>query len=164
MVTTFIKNWSATLAKEARRANRIRQEERSENPPAFGDIDDFAECQELNHLFYKVIKEIQKGETPDRSDLRTCVLWLAGTLMLVNHQRPGAVVNMTLSELRYAVGRKDVKGRDTYITVAVDRHKTGTTGRDRLVARNHLADRLCSYVEHIRPKLLPSEWAFTNLD
>ncbi len=85
-----------------RRVNRIRQEERSENPPAFGDIDDFAECQELPRLFYRTIKEIRKGEAPDKSDLHTCVLWLAGTLMLVNHQRPGAVVNMMLSELRYA--------------------------------------------------------------
>ncbi len=47
VVTRYIKNWSSTLTKEARRINRIRQEERSENPPAFGDIDSFAECREL---------------------------------------------------------------------------------------------------------------------
>ncbi len=74
--------------------------------------------------------------------MRTCVLWLAGTLMLVNHQRPGAVINMTLPELKRALERKEVKGRDTYVTVAVEKHKTGTTGRTRLVARNRLADRL----------------------
>ncbi len=56
--------------------------------------------------------------------------------MLVNHQRPRAVVKMLLSEVRKPVGRKELKGRDTYITVTVERHKTGTMGRARLVARN----------------------------
>ncbi len=142
VVTRHIKNWSSTLAKEGRGINRIRQEERSENPPAFGDIDSFAECRELTVLFNRTVTDVQKGESPDKSDVRTCVLWLAGTLMLVNHQRPGAVINMMLPELKRALERKEVKGRDTYVTVAVEQHKTGTTGRARLVARNRLPDRL----------------------
>ncbi len=162
VVTSHIKNWSSTLAKEGRRIGRIRQEERSENPPAFGDIDSFAECMELTVLFNQTVRDVQKGEKPDKSDLRTCVLWLAGTLMLVNHQRPGAVVNMTLPELKGALDRKQVQGRDTYVTVAVEHHKTGSTGRARLVARNRLADRLSRYVNHIRPQLPPSQWAFPN--
>ena len=93
----------------------------------------------LAAIFAKTLEACKgDGEVSD-TDLRTCVLWLAGSLRLSNHQRPGAVAGMVLSEESTAAERKDC-----------------------FIDKNKLAKRLKQYMAHIRPCLPPRQLAFPN--
>ena len=94
--------------------------------------------------------------------LRVVVVWLAGALMLSNHQRPGAIANATMAEYRAA--KTTTVGRATYKTFPVANHKTGTTGRAKLTASSVLCKFLDNFVNHLRPLLPDSPLLFPNRD
>ena len=84
-------------------------------------------------------------------DVRTIVLWLAGCLLYTNEQRPGAIANLTIDQ--YKKGKISVEGRSSYFTIAVSKHKTGTTGSARITANSTVHRLLQDYVQHLRPLL-----------
>ena len=97
------------------------------------------------------VVKLRKGKTITQGDLRRIMLWLAGSLLHSNAQRPGAVTNTTLEE--YEAATVSSVGRETYKTFLVANHKTGTTGRAKLMADRNLITHLDTFVTHIRPAL-----------
>ena len=100
----FMKNWGAVYGKEARRVNREHLEDRSEKPVNFEGTTLFISFPEMRRLARSLISNAQASKPVKNSEIRSTIIWLAGALMLSNHQRPGAVVNVTINEYR---GAKD---------------------------------------------------------
>ncbi len=103
--------WRSTLSKQARQLNRERLQDLSEWPTTFGDTEEFAGCDELQSMFMEAIKLAKHNTCPHKRTVRNCEVWLAGTLMLQNHQRSGAMTNMTRTELQWGVENLEVKDR-----------------------------------------------------
>ena len=159
---TFLKNWGSVYGKEARRLNRERLEDLSETPVNFEGATLFISCPEMRSLSRSVINKAKASQPLKGSDTRSVVIWLAGALMLANHQRPGAVVNATLDEYKQA--KLTTIGRCTYKTFYSRSHKTATTGRAKLTASKDLSSILEEYVAHLRPKLAEGPLLFPNKD
>ena len=77
----------------------------------------------LAGIFSKTLGACKCNGWVEEADLRTCVLWLAGSLLLSNHQTPGAVAGMQMCEVSTATEEKE--GRDTYLVISVYQHKKG---------------------------------------
>ena len=149
---TLLTNWLSTLAKEARVAKRTHLEDMSDNPsPSFSVIDRFTTSEMMVQNLQSAVVKLRKGKTVTQADLRRIMLWLAGSLLHSNAQRPGAVTNATLEE--YEAATVSSVGRETYKTFLVSNHKTGTTGRAKLTADRNLITHLDTFVTHIRPAL-----------
>ncbi len=152
-VLELIGNWSSAIGKEARKANTARLEEKSEQPTAFGAVEQFLSCKALHTLFTTLVHEVKRGNPVALKDIRVVTIWLAGSLLLTNHQRPGAVSKAQLAE--YMRGSTTTHGRITYKTFKVQEHKTGTTGSAKMTTGKVLTALIDGYVQHLRP-LLPS--------
>ena len=159
-VKGILKNWRIVYSRDAKRENRERLEDLSEAPPSLECVNEFIQCQDLHSLAKNIFSLAKGNKDVKGQDIRTVILWLAGSLLLTNHQRPGAIVNAKIEEYMAA---KEVKvGRDTYKTFYVKQHKTGTTGRAKITANKQLSALLDSYVEVIRPLLGDSSLLFPN--
>ena len=66
-------------------------------------------------------QKIDSKEMISQADLRKITIWLAGSLLHCNAQRPGAVTNTTLSE--YQAATLSSIGHETYKTILVVSHK-----------------------------------------
>ena len=86
-----------------------------------------------------------------KGQFRKIVIWLAGSLMHMNAQRPGAVADATVEEYRAAT--TTTQGRESYKTFYVSQHKTQTTGRAKLSAPANLYKLIDKYVDWVRPIL-----------
>ena len=159
-VKSVLKNWRSVLGREVRQANQERLEDMSENPVGFEDSQAFLSCPELRSLTLDIIAQAKRKQPVKGPDLRSAVLWLAGSLLLANHQRPGAVVNATTDE--YTSAKITTFGRDQYKTFYVRQHKTGTTGRAKITANKNLFTMLDEYMTHLRPLLGESVLLFPN--
>ena len=159
-IDKLIKNWAAVLGKEARRVNRERLEDLSEQPVSFGDVDQLVGCKELAQLFCKLVEEAKRGKPLDPHSLHTVTIWLAGCLLLTNTHRPGAICNIKMEEVRKA--KSSTEGRTPFTQIRVYRHNTGTTGSAHLTAYGVLHHRLQQFVEHLRPLLAESPLLFPN--
>ena len=106
----LIANWSATLGKQAREAKRTMLEDMPTAPMT--DIDAFAGSATMRAILDNTVASIKRKETVNSSNTCKIVLWLAGSLMHMNAQRPGAVVNATVGEYRVAVTHTE--GRKSY--------------------------------------------------
>ena len=157
-VESLVKNWSAVFAKTARQANREKLEDKSEQPIDFGDVDRLVRSEELHQLQKRLITAAKNGQQLVPQDLHTVEVWLAGCLLLTNHQRPGAITNMCCDEFERAMSTKD----PTSATIRVRNHKTATTGRAMVTARGVLLQSLTEYVQHLRPLLPDSPLLFPN--
>ena len=102
----------------------------------------------------------QAGSSSHSTGPRTVTVWLAGCLLLTNHQRPGAIANMTLEDYNRAATATE--GRDAYTTICVSKHKTGTTGRAKVTVGGPLSKLLAQYVQHLRPMHAESMLLFPN--
>lgn len=153
---TLMSNWMSAIGKEAKRLKRVNLEDMS--TASMSDIERFAKCEKMTSLLKETVQKIEKGKEVDQVDLRQIMLWLAGSLMHSNAQRPGAVTNATLEEFK--AGTKSTIGREEYKTFLVEKHKTSTTGRAKLTANRHLSRNLDLFVNHVRPALEGSESIF----
>ena len=88
-------------------------------------------------------------------------MWVGGVLLVSNHQRPGAITNMTCQELSQA--REMKEGRDRFLVISVRKHKTGTTGRARIVVKNSQIEMVKQYAAHIRPRLAKGDRLFPKM-
>lgn len=59
-IFTLIKNWSASLNKQAKKKNSEQLEDLSENPPGFEDTDEFVESPALSRIFDKAVSAAKK--------------------------------------------------------------------------------------------------------
>ena len=147
----LISNWLSNLGKEAKRVKRIRLEDLSDRGVAkIGSIERFAQSEAMRQLLTKTIENIKRDDVR-QTELRKIEIWLAGSLLHSNAQRPGAVINATLAEYKSATTSN--VGRDTYTTFYVENHKTSVTGRARLTLDQHLARSMNLYMTQIRPHL-----------
>lgn len=101
-IFTLIKNWSASLNKQAKKKNRERLEDLSENPPGFEDTEEFVESPALSRIFDKAVSATKKGQAVPQLTLTQVTHYLAGALLLTNHQRPSAITSMTIKEYKKA--------------------------------------------------------------
>ena len=150
---TVINNWIKRVGKEMRKHRRNRLEDMSEagREQSMGDIHHFATSDEMQLELQRVIEKIQRGQNVQQPDLRRIMVWLAGSLLHTNSQRPGAIVNATLTE--YERATLSTVDRKAYKTFLVANHKTGTTGRAKVSASRQLATNLDKFVTNVRPKL-----------
>ena len=121
------------------------------SPSSMADIDKFASSEKMVCLLNKIVQNIKGNKKVSNLDVRQVMIWLAGSLLHTNAQRPGSVTNATLQEFQAAI--TNTEGRQSYKTLWVANHKTGTTGRAKLSAPMYLSKRLDLYVNHIRPTL-----------
>ena len=156
----LIRNWASVLGKAARQANRERLEELSEQPVSFGDIDELVRCQALHQKLHESVDLVKKGKPVGGHDIGNLTVWVAGCLLLTNCNRPGAIANMTVEEYRKAI--TTTVGRVTTISIAVSKHKTGTTGLARIKAFGLLRQILLEYSQHIHPLHVSSPLLFPN--
>lgn len=156
----LMKAWCSSIGKEARKQNRNKLEEKSEEPVDFGDIDSFVKCHALHQLASKLARDARDGLQVNRKDLRSVTVWLAGCIMHTNHQRPGAVCNATIGE--YSRATEIEKGRTTYLTFRVQNHKTATTGSAKISVPGILTRVLKLYVTYLRPLLPESDLLFPS--
>ena len=147
----FIANWSATLRKQAREVKRTMLEDMPAAPMT--DID--ASCATMRGILDNTVETIKRKEKVNSTNTHKIVLWLAGSLMYMNAQRPGAVFNATVREYRAAVSHTD--GWESYKTFYVSKHKTRTTGRAKLSAPSVLYKAIDLYVNCVRPTLEGSD-------
>ena len=161
----LICNWMSTLGKEARRAKRVHLEDMADKGAAsMTAIEEFCRSQEMCKALSSAVEKAKKGESVPPAELRRIIIWLAGSLLHCNAQRPGAITNATLSE--YKAATVYTIGRETYCTFMVANHKTATTGRAKITADKHLSGLLAKYVQHIHPHFEGSSSAilFPNRD
>ena len=138
--------------KKARADKRASLEEMSECPSLWlQNISSFVRNEQMVTLLNRTIQRVSKGETVPAATSRCIMIWLAGALLHFNAQRRGAVANATLKE--YDAATISTHGRETYKSIMVSCHKTGTTGRAKLTADSHLSRHLDIYVQKIRPTL-----------
>ena len=154
---TLVSNWLSTLGKEARRVNRVHLQEMSDRSSSvsMSEIERFARSEVMMRLMQMTVKTINSNKIVIQADLRKIMLWLAGSLLHCNAQRPGAVTNITLSE--YQAATLSSIGRETYKANLVSNHKTATTSRAKLTADRSLTKQLDLFVAIIRPALEGSE-------
>ena len=93
----------------------------------------------------------------EQSKLHDVELWLAGSILHTNSQRPGAIANISLTECK-----KATVGSTTKASIRVSKHKTNTTGSARLTVKGALLERLTEYLQHIRPLLPEGPLLFPN--
>ena len=149
------------LGKEVRRHNRISLEEASENPAGLDVVDNFINLLEMKQLVQRWFVKVKEKEAVQNTDLRSTEIWLAGCLLLTNHQRPGAVANVTVAE--WAASKASVVGQE-YRTFYVTNHKTATTGRAKKTVTKEIGGLLDKYVSLLRPLLSQSPLLFSNRD
>ena len=138
---------------------RQKLEEAEVDTEGFRSIEELVVEPQLCSFFSRTVADIKRGDTVSSEDLTKLSTWIAGCLMHTNHQRPGAVVNMKLTELQKALqdGTKD------RLVVVVQDHKTATTGSARVVTKGILAERVATYASVIRPAMqADSGLAFPN--
>ena len=124
----LIANWLATLGKEARRVKRIHLEDISDKADTqMSEIERFSTNEAMTTSLYNAVEKAKKGKKIPQVDIRQIMIWLAGSLLHLNAQRPGAITNTTLEEYRAAT--VSTIGRESYTTILVANHKTATTGR-----------------------------------
>ena len=147
----LISNWISTLGKEARRAKRVHLEDMADKGPAsMTAIDEFCSSPEMRRALSSAVEKSKNGERISPAELRKITIWLAGSLLHSNAQRPGAITNATLSE--YKAATVFTMGRKTYSSFMVANHKTATTGRAKITADQLLSGLLQKYVKHLRPQ------------
>lgn len=145
-----IGQWARALGQAVRKKQIVHMEELADVMVDFKGCKAFIEDQR----FVREYRNIEGGKQPkiDPWDLE---IWLAARLLHSNHQRPGAIVNMKLSEVKGAV-RKTVEGTD-YILIRVREHKTGATGCAPITLKGSTIAIFQTYIERIRPEVLSQE-------
>ena len=128
----------------------------SEHPSLWlQNISIFAQNEQMVTLLNRTFQRKSKGEGVPAATSHWIMIWLAGVLMHCNAQHPGAVANATLQE--YEAATTFTHGRETYKTIMVSCHMTGTTGCAKLTADSHLSRQLDLYVHKLWPTLKGSE-------
>lgn len=124
---TLICNRLSTLGKEARRVKRVHLEEMSDRSSSvsMSEIEHLARSKEMTRSMQTAVHNINSKKIVIQTDLRTIMIWLAGSLLHCNAQRPGVVTNIRLSE--YQAATLSSIGHETYKTILVSNHKTATT-------------------------------------
>ena len=90
------------------------------------------------------------GKRPSRTDSVFVTRYLFAVLIYRNAQRPGAVVNMTLSELKR--GRQLQRDKGGQLEVKVFKHKTAQAGPAYITVPDNIAPILAKYVKYVRPE------------
>ena len=108
----ILKNWISVLGREANKRSRIALEEASENPGGLDVVRKFTTLVEMRKLVESLAAKAEKEEAVASTDLRSVEIWLAGCLLMMNHQRPGAINHATAAE--WAASKTTVVGRKTY--------------------------------------------------
>ena len=104
----LIANWLATLGKEARRVKRIHLEDISDKADTrMSEIERFSMNKAMATSLYNAVEKAKKGKKIPQVDIRQIMIWLAGSLLHLNAQRPGAITNTTLEEYRAATEPQD---------------------------------------------------------
>ena len=117
----LIRNWSSVLGKEARRQNRNRIEDISNQAVNLGGVEAFIGCPQLQQISRDLVSKAECKKEVSSKNLREITVWLAGSLLLSNHQRPGTIVNATLAEFRAAM--TTTLGQTYYRILVVTNHK-----------------------------------------
>ena len=161
-VKHLIKNWIAVGGREARTKNRNLLEDMTGKPfeRELTEVDKFLQLHEMQLLTRELVRAAKTDKPVASKELRSLVLWLAGCLLYANHQRPGAIINITLAE--YEESRVTTEGKSTYRTILVANHKTSTTGRAKVTVSGTFGQCLASYVRYLRKLLPESPLLFPN--
>ena len=159
-IKQILSNWISDLGKEANVRNRIALEEASEKPVSLDNVDEFINLRPMKELVQRLFVKAEKEEVVQSHDLRHTEIWLAGCLLLTNHQRPGAVANAKTAE--WASSKASEVGRKEYRTFFVAEHKRSTTGRAKLTMSKQMGRLLDKYVSLLRPLLSDSPLLFPN--
>ena len=100
-------------------------EAKAYNPPDLSGVDNFLTDESIRDEFLTTAEDILVSPEPSRRQYNTCLAIVAGLVLYSNAQRPGAVTGALLSE--YEEGFRAKKKGESYVTVRVQNHKTGSS-------------------------------------
>ena len=125
-------------------------ESKAYNPPDLSGLDKFLSDESIRDEFLTTAEDILVSPDPSKKQYNTCLAIVAGRVLYSNAQRPGAVTCALLSE--YEEGfRAKMKG-ESYLTIRVRNHKTGSSQSAKLVIPRKTL-KLLAVWEEVRSKV-----------
>ena len=149
-----IRGYKKTLRKSKQKRVEERLEHFSETPMSLSEVTAVVENESLWADFDNIIERAQKMENVSSAELNRCTLSVAALLLYKNWQRPGAVCNCTMEDLKNArvlLG----EGEEGLFQISVKEHKTSIKGPARLMLSPRDRPKLTK-VEVVRSLLDPN--------
>ena len=106
-------------------------EAKAYNPPDLSGVDHFLTDESIRDEFLTTAEDILVSPEPSKRQYNTCLAIVAGRVLYSNAQRPGAVTGALLSV--YEEGFRAKKKGESYVTIRVQNHKTGSSESAKLV-------------------------------
>ena len=125
-------------------------ESKAYNPPDLSGLDNFLTDESIREEFVKTAEDILVNPDPSKKQYNTCLAIVAGRVLYSNAQRPGAVTGALLSE--YEEGFRARKKGESYVTIRVRNHKTGSSESAKLVIPRKTL-KLLAVWEEVRSKV-----------
>ena len=150
-----IKGWKCTLRKEKTKRRMKRMEDLSSSHLTLDEVDEMIQNESMWRSFNDIVDRMGKDLQVSTQEMDSCTIMVAALLTFRSWQRPGAVVNATMSEYRNST--EIVQEGETLTILKVADHKTGLFGSAKLVIPPDDLSKLHSYVTVVRPSQDPSQ-------
>lgn len=144
-----IKAWKATLRKGKTKMRAGRLDVLSSQELTFEEVNKLLENPKIWDDFHACLEKLFRNEAIDDTSLRNCTASIAAILLFKSWSRPGAVMNLTISEYNNHEVVESAEGE--VIVLRVKNHKTGLAGSAKLMLTPEDFTRLKAYVDVIRP-------------
>ena len=123
------------------------------NPPDLSGVEKLLHDVSITEEFLATSQDIVADDTePTKKQYNTCLAIVAGRVMYSNAQRPGAVVGALMAE--YEEGYRAKRKGDSYVTLRVKNHKTGSSESAKLIIPGKILKMLAVW-EDVRSKVAP---------
>lgn len=155
-ISEVIQQWRSVYRKEKVKLRASRLEEQSGLVAPVDEVTKLATLPQAWEFYRQVVSKSTKNITVAPKDLDTCTMLLANAVMTNSCQRPGAVINLTISEYQRRVDVKTREG-DKVEVIRVAEHKTAQVTSAKLLLNHNLAAHMRSYLSDIRPLQAVSE-------
>ena len=149
----FLRTFRRTY--KARKVANEREsiESKAYNPPDLSGVDRLLTDVSISEEFHVTSQEIlDDTEQPTKKQYNTCLAIVAGRVLYSNAQRPGAVAGALMSE--FEEGFRARRKGDSYVTLRVKSHKTGSSESAKLILPRKILKMLAVW-EEVRSKVAP---------
>ena len=149
----FLRTFRRTY--KARKVANEREsiESKAYNPPDLSGVDRLLTDVSISEEFHVTSQDIlDDTEQPTKKQYNTCLAIVAGRVLYSNAQRPGAVAGALMSE--FEEGFRARRKGDSYVTLRVKSHKTGSSESAKLILPRKILKMLAVW-EEVRSKVAP---------
>ena len=145
----FLRTFRRTY--KARKVANEREsiESKAYNPPDLSGVDRLLTDVSISEEFHVTSQDIlDDTEQPTKKQYNTCLAIVAGRVLYSNAQRPGAVAGALMSE--FEEGFRARRKGDSYVTLRVKSHKTGSSESAKLILPRKILKMLAVWEEGAR--------------